>query len=161
MLQKRQVRKMPARRKGDGPNRRTDRRKGGLLVKKELTTRQKILLAVNAALEKKAKNIVILNIKNVTSFADYTIICSGTSDRQVQSIASSVEGSMKKAGTLPLGIEGEKGGRWVLMDYADIIVHVFYEPVREFYDIERLWSDAPKMEVADDTVEVKSLRRGM
>ena len=81
------------------------------MVKKELTTRQKILLAVNAALEKKAKNIVILNIKNVTSFADYTIICSGTSDRQVQSIASSVEGSMKKAGTLPLGIEGEKGGR--------------------------------------------------
>ena len=131
------------------------------MAKKELTTRQKILLAVNAALEKKAKNIVILNIKNVTSFADYTIICSGTSDRQVQSIASSVEGSMKKAGTLPLGIEGEKGGRWVLMDYADIIVHVFYEPVREFYDIERLWSDAPKMEVAEDTVEVKSLRRGM
>ncbi len=131
------------------------------MVKKDLTTRQKILLAVNAALEKKAKNIVILNIKNVTSFADYTVICSGTSDRQVQSIASSVEGSMKKAGTLPLGIEGEKGGRWVLMDYADIIIHVFYEPVREFYDIERLWSDAPKMEVADDTVEIKSLRRGM
>lgn len=131
------------------------------MVKKDLTTRQKILLAVNAALEKKAKNIVILNIKNVTSFADYTVICSGTSDRQVQSIASSVEGSMKKAGTLPLGVEGEKGGRWILMDYADIIIHVFYEPVREFYDIERLWSDAPKMEVADDTVEIKSLRRGM
>ena len=68
---------------------------------------------------------------------------------------------MKKAGTLPLGIEGAKGGRWVLMDYADIVIHVFYEPVREFYDIERLWSDAPKMEVAEDTVEVKSLRRGM
>jgi ribosome-associated protein len=161
MLQKRQVRGRPVRRNGTVPNIRTDRRKGGLLVKKELTTRQKILLAVNAALEKKAKNVVILNIKNVTSFADYTVICSGTSDRQVQSIASSVEGSMKKAGTLPLGIEGEKGGRWVLMDYADIIVHVFYEPVREFYDIERLWADAPKMEVAEDTVEVKSLRRGM
>ena len=131
------------------------------MVKKDLSSRQKILLAVNAALEKKAKNIVILNIKNVTSFADYTIICSGTSDRQVQSIASSIGGSMKKAGTLPLGVEGEKGGRWVLLDYADIIVHVFYEPVREFYDIERLWSDAPKMEVADDSAEVKSLPRGM
>jgi ribosome-associated protein len=131
------------------------------LVKKDLSTRQKILLAVNAALEKKAKNIVILNIQNVTSFADYTVICSGTSDRQVQSIASSIEESMKKAGTRPLGVEGEKGGRWVLMDYADIVVHVFYEPVREFYDIERLWSDAPKMEVADDTVEIKSLPRGM
>ncbi len=131
------------------------------MAKKELSTRQKILLAVNAALEKKAKNIVILNIKNVTSFADYTVICSGTSDRQVQSIAASIEESMKKAGALPLGIEGEKGGRWVLMDYADIVVHVFYEPVREFYDIERLWSDAPKMEVADDAAEVKSLPRGM
>jgi ribosome-associated protein len=131
------------------------------LAKKDLSTRQKILLAVNAALEKKAKNIVILNIKNVTSFADYTVICSGTSDRQVQSIASAIEEGMKKAGALPLGIEGEKGGRWVLMDYADIVVHVFYEPVREFYDIERLWSDAPKMEVADDSAEVKSLPRGM
>ena len=131
------------------------------MAKKELSTRQKILLAVNAALEKKAKNIVILNIKNVTSFADYTVICSGTSDRQVQSIAASIEESMKKAGALPLGIEGEKGGRWVLMDYADIVVQVFYEPVREFYDIERLWSDAPKMEVADDAAEVKSLPRGM
>ncbi len=131
------------------------------MAKKDLSTRQKILLAVNAALEKKAKNIVILNIKNVTSFADYTVICSGTSDRQVQSIASAIEEGMKKAGALPLGIEGEKGGRWVLMDYADIVVHVFYEPVREFYDIERLWSDAPKMEVADDSAEVKSLPRGM
>ena len=110
---------------------------------------------------KKQRNLVILNIQNITSFADYTVICSGTSDRQVQSIASSIEERMKKAGTLPLGVEGEKGGRWVLMDYADIVVHVFYEPVREFYDIERLWSDAPKMEVADDTVEVKSLPRGM
>jgi ribosome-associated protein len=129
------------------------------LIKKDLSTRQKTLLAINAALEKKAKNIVILNIKNITSFADYTIVCSGTSDRQVQSIASFIEENMKKAGTLPLGIEGEKGGRWVLMDYADVVVHVFYEPVREFYDIERLWSDAPKMEVAEDTIEVKSLPR--
>ncbi|OPY10887.1 MAG: Ribosomal silencing factor RsfS [Syntrophaceae bacterium PtaB.Bin038] len=131
------------------------------MAKKDLSTRQKILLAVNAALEKKAKNIVILNIKNVTSFADYTVICSGTSDRQVQSIASAIEEGMKKAGALPLGIEGEKGGRWVLMDYADIVVHVFFEPVREFYDIERLWSDAPKMEVAEDAGEIKSLPRGM
>jgi len=131
------------------------------LVKKDLTTRQKILLAINAALEKKAKNLVVLNIQNITSFADYTVICSGTSDRQVQSITSSIEECMKKAGILPLGIEGEKASRWVLMDYADIVVHVFYEPVREFYDIERLWSDAPKMEVADDTAEIKSLPKGM
>ncbi|MCK7467467.1 MAG: ribosome silencing factor [Desulfosudis oleivorans] len=126
-----------------------------------MTTRQKDSPCRQRGPGEKGKDIVILNIKNVTSFADYTIICSGTSDRQVQSIASSVGRVHEKAGTLPLGVEGEKGGRWVLMDYADIIVHVFYEPVREFYDIERLWSDAPKMEVAEDTVEVKSLRRGM
>ena len=128
------------------------------MAKKDLSTRQKILLAVNAALEKKAKNIVILNIKNVTSFADYTVICSGTSDRQVQSIASSIEESMKKAGTLPLGIEGEKGGRWVLMDYADIVVHVFTARAG-VYDIERLWS-MPRREVAEDAERSKSLPGG-
>jgi ribosome-associated protein len=100
-------------------------------------------------------------MQKVTSFADYAIICSGNSDRQVQSIAQSIEESMKKNGFRPLGIEGEKTARWILMDYADIIVHVFYEPVRDFYDIERLWSDAPRMEIDDDTDKVTRLRKGM
>jgi ribosome-associated protein len=68
---------------------------------------------------------------------------------------------MKKSGFRPLGIEGEKTARWILMDYADIIVHVFYEPVRDFYDIERLWSDAPKMEIENDTDKITRLRKGM
>jgi ribosome-associated protein len=131
------------------------------LKRKKDDTRKKVLLCVNAALEKKAKDIIILNMQKVTSFADYSIICSGNSDRQVQSIAQSIEESMKKSGFLPLGIEGEKTARWILMDYADIIVHVFYEPVRDFYDIERLWSDAPKMEIDDDTDKVTRLRKGM
>ena len=62
---------------------------------------------------------------------------------------------------LPLGIEGERLGKWVLMDYADVIIHIFYEPIREFYDIERLWSDVPLMEVGDDLTELTALDKGM
>ncbi len=68
---------------------------------------------------------------------------------------------MKKNGVLPLGVEGEKNGQWVLMDYADVIVHIFYEPVREFYDIERLWSEAPKMEIDGDAVRLTTLGKGI
>lgn len=131
------------------------------MKRKKDDTKKKVLLCVNAALGKKAKDIIILNMQKVTSFADYSIICSGNSDRQVQSIAQAVEENMKKNGFLPLGIEGEKTARWILLDYADIIVHVFYEPVRDFYDIERLWSDAPKMEIANDSEKITRLRKGM
>ena len=119
------------------------------------------MLCINTALEKKAKNLVVLNVMKLSYLADYFLICSGTSDRQVQAISSSIEESMKKAGFTPSGIEGDRVGKWVLMDYYDIVVHVFLEPVREYYDIERLWSEAPRMEVDDDATEIKSLRRGL
>jgi len=128
---------------------------------KKITTRKAVLLCLNAALEKKAKNLVVLNVKKLSYLADYFLICSGTSDRQVQAISSSIEENMKKAGLLPAGIEGDRIGKWVLMDYYDIVVHVFLEPVREYYDIERLWSEAPRMEVAEDITEVKALRKGL
>ena len=131
------------------------------MSRKKTEAKNKVLLCVNAALEKKAKKIIILNMQTVTSFADYAIVCSGSSDRQVQSIAQAVEETMKKSGSLPLGIEGEKAASWILMDYADVIVHVFYEPVREFYEIERLWSDAPRMDVSDDAVRISRLNKGM
>jgi ribosome-associated protein len=131
------------------------------LAGKKTSVRQNVFTCVNAALEKKAKNIIILSIKDLSSFADYAIICGGGSDRQVQSIAQFIEESMKKAGVLPLGIEGERDGRWILMDYNDVIVHVFYEPVREYYDIEGLWADAPRMEIAEEIKKIKSLKRGM
>jgi len=117
------------------------------LVKESIDGKEQVLLCVNASLKKKAKNLIILNVKEYSSFADYFIICSGTSDRQVQAITASIQENLKEYGIMPLGIEGEKLGRWVLMDYEDVIIHIFYEPVREFYDIERLWSDAPRMEV--------------
>lgn len=130
-------------------------------VTKKGDSKKVILQCTNAALEKKAKNIIILNIRGLSAFADYMIICSGGSDRQVQAIASSIGENLKKSGILPLGIEGEKFGKWVLMDYDDVIIHIFYEPTREFYDIERLWSDAPRMEVGDVDHELTSLDKGM
>jgi ribosome-associated protein len=132
-----------------------------LLVKESIDGKEQVLLCVNASLKKKAKNLIILNVKEYSSFADYFIICSGTSDRQVQAITASIQENLKEYGIMPLGIEGEKLGRWVLMDYEDVIIHIFYEPVREFYDIERLWSDAPRMEVGDEVIELTALRKGM
>ena len=129
--------------------------------KKENDSRKRALLCVNASLEKKAKDLVILNVKEISGFADYFIICSGTSDRQVRAVASAIQENLKKVGILPLGVEGEAAGRWILLDYDDVILHVFFESVRTFYDLERLWSEAPRMAVPDDTVSLKALIKGM
>jgi len=127
----------------------------------ELTARERVLLCVNAALEKKPKDLVILNIKEISSFADYYILMSGSSDREVQALASAIQEKMKKSGFLPLGTEGTTYGKWILLDYIDIVVSIFYEPIRAFYDLERLWSDAPIMEISEDTRELTSLSDGM
>jgi ribosome-associated protein len=132
-----------------------------LLVKESIDGKEQVLLCVNASLKRKAKNLIILNVKEFSSFADYFIICSGTSDRQVQAITAAIQENLKEYGIMPLGIEGERLGKWVLMDYEDVIIHIFYEPVREFYDIERLWSDAPRMEVGDKVTELTALDKGM
>ncbi|MCK9229390.1 MAG: ribosome silencing factor [Syntrophales bacterium] len=89
-------------------------------------------------------------MSELSSFADYFIVCSGNSDRQVQAIAEAIRDGLKKNNILPLGIEGERAGQWILMDYGDLVVHIFYEPLREFYNLEGLWSDAPSMEVAEE-----------
>jgi ribosome-associated protein len=132
-----------------------------LAKKKEVDSRKRALWCVNASLEKKAKGLVVLRVKEISDFADYFIICSGTSDRQVRSIASSIQESLKKSDILPLGIEGETAGRWVLMDYDDVIIHIFHESVRSFYELERLWSEAPQMAVPDETTSLKALPRGI
>jgi len=130
-------------------------------VQKKNDARERARWCVNAALEKKAKNVIVLNVNEISAFTDYFLICSGGSDRQVQAIASSIREKMKKDGILPLGVEGESQGQWVLMDYDDVVVHIFYEPLREFYDIERLWSEAPRMEVDENTVELAALDVGV
>jgi ribosome-associated protein len=98
-------------------------------------------------LDRKAIGLVILEVKDLSSFTDYFLICSGNSDRQVQAIASHLEENLGKEGILPLGIEGKREGRWILMDYGDVVVHIFFHPVREFYDLERLWSEAARVEL--------------
>ena len=129
--------------------------------KKGNDSRKRALLCVNASLENKAKDIIVLNVKELSAFADYFIICSGTSDRQVRAVATAIQENLQKAGIQPLGVEGETAGRWILLDYEDVIFHVFLESVRIFYDLERLWSGAPRMAVPDDTVSLKSLAKGM
>lgn len=114
-----------------------------------MDSKGKSLLCAHAALDKKALNLVILEIKELSSIADYFIICSGKSDRQVQGIAYSIEESLKKEGILPLGIEGFSEAKWILLDYNDVVIHVFYEPIREFYDLEGLLFDAPRIEMRD------------
>lgn len=101
---------------------------------------------VQAVLGKKAESVVILGVHDLTSLADAFIICSGRSNRQVMAIAEHVKTTLKKQSLKPLRIEGFKEGHWVLMDYGDVIIHIFYDPVRSFYDLEGLWADAPRLE---------------
>ncbi len=131
------------------------------MIQDDIETRERVLLCVNALLQKKARDLTLLKVKEVCSFSDYFVICSGGSDRQVQALADAIREDMKKAGILPLGIEGEKIGKWVLLDYADVIVHIFYEPVREFYNLEQLWPDVPRMDVDVNQSELASLNPGM
>lgn len=131
-------------------------------MKQENGDRQeRVLLCVNALLQKKAKDLTVLKVSAVSSFTDYFVICSGSSDRQVQALAEAVRENMKKSDILPLGVEGEKIGKWVLLDYADVIVHIFYEPIRAFYDLERLWPDIPRMDVDMNLLELTALSPGM
>jgi len=99
-------------------------------------------LFVKAALGKKTIDLVVLDVRNLTSLADVFIICSGRSNRQVSAIAEHIQLDLKKQGIKPLRVEGKKEGHWVVLDYGHVIIHVFFEPVREFYDLEGLWIDA-------------------
>ncbi|SDE81188.1 ribosome-associated protein [Fontibacillus panacisegetis] len=103
-------------------------------------------LAVSAAEDKKAMNIVALDLKEVSLIADYFVICHGNSDTQVQAIATEVRKRAQEAGTEIRGIEGMNSARWVLMDLGDVVVHIFHRDEREYYNIERLWSDAKVVE---------------
>jgi len=108
-------------------------------------SRETALRAVSAALEKKALEPVLLDVRGLASYADYIMLVSGRSDRQVMAIADGVLEAAARAGQRPLGTEGLKGGHWSLIDFGDLIVHVFYHPVREFYDLESFWIDAPRV----------------
>ena len=102
-------------------------------------------LYIKAVLGKKALNVVVLDVSELSSIADVFIICSGRSNRQVSAIAEFIQSDLKKQKIRPLSVEGTKDGHWVLMDYGHVVIHVFYEPVREFYDLEGLWVDAARI----------------
>ncbi len=103
-------------------------------------------LYVKAALGRKALGLVVLDVRELTSVADAFIICSGRSNRQVTAIAEFIITELKKTGIKPLSVEGKKEGHWILLDYGHVIIHVFYESVRNFYDLEGLWVDAKRIE---------------
>lgn len=105
------------------------------------------LAAVRAAESKKASDVKVLDLRPVTTFADYFILCSGSNPRQIQAIADEVEHQLKEKGERPKSIEGYNNAEWVLMDYGDYVVNVFSEQARAYYDLERLWRDAPPVEI--------------
>lgn len=104
-------------------------------------------LFIQAVLDKKAARVVALDMRELTSFADVFIICSGRSNRQVVAIAEHIERQMRKHKIKPLSVEGTAEGHWVLMDYGHVIIHVFFDSVRSFYDLEGLWSDARRIPI--------------
>ncbi len=112
-------------------------------------------LYVRAILRKKAFDLVILDVRQLTSITDAFIICSGRSNRQVTAIAEYIQVSLKKEDIKPLSVEGKREGHWVLLDYGHVIIHVFYEPVRDFYDLESLWIDAEKIQAENLTKQAK------
>lgn len=103
---------------------------------------------IKAVLGRKAVNVVALDVRDLTSIADVFIICSGRSNRQVSAIADHIERELRKEKIKPLSVEGTAEGQWVLMDYGNVVIHVFFESIREFYDLEGLWSDAPRITIA-------------
>ncbi len=99
------------------------------------------------ASDKKALDVVVLDVRGLASYAEYFVLMTAESEPQLNAIADHVEEQMKARGERPLGIEGARGGRWVLIDFGDVVAHVFYQDTRGFYDLEGLWADAPRVPV--------------
>jgi len=112
-----------------------------------LTLAEKTRRCALAADSRKAEEIVVLDVQQLSSVADYFLICSGSSDRQVRAIADAIAEELAQHGEKPMAIEGYQKGTWVLIDCADLIVHIFDEDTRRFYGLERLWHRAPHVEV--------------
>jgi len=103
-----------------------------------------VLRIAELAQERKAHDVVVLDLRGISSATDYFVLASGRSDTQVKAIADNVIDTMKKEGQRPAHVEGLQGGRWVLVDFIDAVVHVFHPQARDFYQLENLWGDAPR-----------------
>jgi ribosome-associated protein len=118
----------------------------------------KAILCLKIIQERKAIDPVLFDVRDHTSITDYFIVTSGSSSRQVQTIAKHIVRRMREEGFKVYGMEGEQQGHWVLIDYNDVVIHVFYQPVREFYDLEGLWVEAPRVELEPSSGEGESAR---
>jgi ribosome-associated protein len=128
---------------------------------KKSETKKQVTAAIQACLEKKAEELSILEMeKGSGAFTDYFVLCSGTNPRQVQAIADEVELQLKRTGLRPTHVEGYKQAEWVLIDYVDFVVHVFSEKARKFYDLERLWKSAKRLEPSELTVVPRPRQAG-
>jgi ribosome-associated protein len=125
---------------------------------KNSNLKKQISEAISACLDKKAEDLSLLELEQGSgAFTDYFVICSGTNPRQVQAISDEVELRLKRAGLYPNNIEGYKQAEWVLIDYVDFVVHIFSESARRYYDLERLWKSAKRVEPKE--LIVKARRR--
>ena len=112
---------------------------------------ENLQLAIRCAADKKAVNMVALDLRPVASFTEFFVVCSGTNQRQVQSISDEISEQLKKQlRQSPIRVEGYNAAEWLLMDYGDFVVHIFDKEARDFYDLERLWRDATKVELPED-----------
>ena len=119
-------------------------------------SRQAAVAAARAAAAKQAEHIAILDVHGLIVITDYFVICSGATERQVRTIVDEIERALRELGRKPVRREGESERRWVLLDYVDLVVHVFTEQEREYYDLERLWGDAPRSAWEDEGIASSS-----
>lgn len=110
-----------------------------------LNSEEIAIICANVAEDKKAEDILIFDVRKLTFVTDFFVICSGTNERQLQTIASEIELKLHSYGIHPVGREGYREALWILMDYGDVIVHLFRKDMRRYYDLELLWGDAPKL----------------
>jgi ribosome-associated protein len=115
-----------------------------------MTSEERASRAAELALTKKAENVLSMELKGLTSTCDFFVIATGTSDVQVKAIADAISRGLTELGEKPWHVEGYEGKRWILLDYVDVVVHVFDEETRDYYQLERLWGDAPMREFKDE-----------
>jgi ribosome-associated protein len=123
------------------------------IVKSEYLNKSSLEIAgicARTGQDTKAENITILDVREISSFADYFVIMSGRSTRHVQGLADAIDKELRNKRVSVATSEGVKEGLWVLLDYEDVVIHIFYSEVREFYDLEGLWHDAPRVEIVPD-----------
>lgn len=142
-------------RKGEGLNEQaassaTDGASQVPVAAKELDTQALAEQIARLAIQAKGLDVAVLRVLELVQYTDWFIVVSGRSDRHVKAIREHIQDALRDGGRKPLSVEGNEHNQWVLLDYGDVVVHIFYEPVREFYELERLWQDAPRLEIEDD-----------